>query len=174
MSHVSIDQKFRRIKLLILDVDGVLTDGKIWLTPDGNEMKSFHAHDGMGIKNLQKTGIPVAVISSRNSSIVTKRMHELGVTHIYQGQTTKLSAFEELVSLLNIPKDAIAYVGDDLVDLPVMEQVGLSIAVANAVTSVKEQADWQTQTMGGHGAVREVCDRLIQLSSKNPTFDDLL
>lgn len=166
MSNDSITEKFRRIQLLILDVDGVLTDGKIWLTPDGSEMKSFHTHDGMGIKNLQNAGIPVAIISSRNSAIVTARMQELGVRHIYQGQTQKIVAFEELLSQLNISKDAVAYVGDDLPDLPVMKQVGLSIAVANAVTQVKQQSDWQTQQTGGHGAVREVCDMILHEQSR--------
>lgn len=158
----AIAQKIEKIKLLILDVDGVLTDGKIWLTPDGNEMKSFHTHDGMGIKNLQNAGIAVAVISSRNSPIVTTRMQELGVQHIYQGQVSKIAAFEELLSLLNLSKDAVAYVGDDLPDLPVMAQVGLSIAVANAVARVKQQSDWETQQTGGYGAVREVCDLILQ------------
>lgn len=158
----AIAQKIEKIKLLILDVDGVLTDGKIWLTPDGNEMKSFHTHDGMGIKNLQNAGIAVAVISSRNSAIVTTRMQELGVQHIYQGQVSKIAAFEELLSLLNLSKDAVAYVGDDLPDLPVMTQVGLSIAVANAVARVKQQSDWETQQIGGYGAVREVCDLILQ------------
>ncbi len=158
----AIAQKIQKIKLLILDVDGVLTDGKIWLTPDGAEMKSFHTHDGMGIKNLQNAGIPVAVISSRTSPIVTTRMQELGVKYIYQGQASKTAAFEALLSLLNLSKDAVAYVGDDLPDLPVMNQVGFSIAVANAVARVKQQSDWETQQTGGHGAVREVCDLLLQ------------
>lgn len=156
-----IEQKIRNIKLLILDVDGVLTDGKIWLTPNGDEMKSFHIHDGMGIKNLQNAGIPIAIISNRKSSIVTARMQELGVQHIYQGKASKISVFEALLSQLNLSKNTVAYVGDDLADLPVMEQVGLSIAVANAVAQVKEQSDWQTKKIGGNGAVREVCDMIL-------------
>lgn len=151
-----------KVKLLILDVDGVLTDGKIWFTPDGQEVKAFHIHDGMGITQLQQAGIPVAIITSRNSTIVTTRMRELGVNHVYQGQISKMAAFEQLLEKLDLTPEAVAYVGDDLADLPVMQRVGLSIAVANAVAPIKQQADWETEHHGGQGAVREVCDLILE------------
>ena len=159
-------EKFRNIKLLILDVDGVLTDGKIWLTANGEEMKSFHTHDGLGIQSLQRAGILIAIISSRQSVIVEHRMQELGVTHVYQGQASKIAAFETLITKLRLPEDATAYVGDDLPDLPVMTKVGLSIAVNNAVAPVKACADWHTQRNGGEGAVREVCDMILASQNK--------
>ena len=161
MSTPDLISKARAIQLLILDVDGVLTDGKIWMTADGQEMKSFHIHDGLGIQLLQQAGIKVAIISGRHCPVVTRRMKALGVEHVYQGQSLKTKALNELMLLLQLPPQSIAYVGDDLVDLPVMTQVGLSIAVANAVTAVKQQAMWQTHHPGGHGAVREVCDFIL-------------
>lgn len=167
MSASIIINKVRRIKLLILDVDGVLTDGRIWITPDGQEAKFFHTHDGLGIKLLQKAGINVAVISGRSSPVVNLRMKELGIDHIYQGQTSKITAFEELINHFNLTAEAIAYMGDDIIDLPVMKQVGLSIAVANAVSDVKSQADWLTQKTGGQGAVREVCDLILNVHANH-------
>ncbi|OGO92034.1 MAG: phenylphosphate carboxylase subunit delta [Coxiella sp. RIFCSPHIGHO2_12_FULL_44_14] len=159
-----VKKKASRIRLLILDVDGVLTDGHLWMTEQGEYMKAFHIHDGLGIKRLQEAGITVAIISSRQSNIVTQRMQALGVKHIYQGVETKITALQALSTQLNISLESIAYVGDDEVDLPIMEQVGLSIAVANAVESVKKQADWQTIRPGGQGAVREVCDIILATS----------
>lgn len=156
-----ISQKASKIKLLILDVDGVLTDGKIWMTADGKEAKSFHIHDGLGIKQLQAAGIKIAIISGRSCPIVSSRMKELGVEHVYQGQDSKTIVLEKLMRQLNLPSEAIAYVGDDLIDLPIMERVGFSVAVANAVIAVKQRADWQTMNVGGQGAVREVCDLIL-------------
>jgi 3-deoxy-D-manno-octulosonate 8-phosphate phosphatase (KDO 8-P phosphatase) len=149
------------IKCLILDVDGVLTDGTIWITEQGTEIKRFHIHDGVGIKNLQKAGIEVAIISGRHSASVTKRMAELQITHVYQACSDKLVVFHQLINKLGISALETAYMGDDLPDLAVMKAVGLSIAVANACQEVKEIAHWQTTKKGGEGAVREVCDRLL-------------
>lgn len=149
------------IKCLILDVDGVLTDGTIWLTEHGTELKRFHIHDGVGIKRLQNRGIIVAIISGRSSGSVTARMAELQVKHVYQGCADKLPVFNELIHQLGLQPAEVAYMGDDLPDLPVMERVGLSIAVANACPEVKAIADWHTEKSGGRGAVREACDRLL-------------
>lgn len=149
------------IKLLILDVDGVLTNGAITYTSEGHEIKSFHVHDGLGMKRLMQSGVEIAIITSRKSTIVEKRMNELGVKHLYQGQKNKLAAFEELLTKLTLTKEQVAYCGDDLPDLVVMEQVALPIAVANAVDEVKAIAKWQTQKLGGQGAVREICERLL-------------
>ena len=162
MMNSTIAGKASQIKLLILDVDGVLTDGKLWFTSEGQEMKSFHVHDGMGMTRLQQAGIPIAIITSRNSPIVSTRMQELGVQQVYQGQKSKSSAFEELLQKFNLTPSAVAYVGDDLPDLPVMQRVGLSVAVANATTPIKQQADWQTKNNGREGAVREVCEMILK------------
>lgn len=159
------------IKLLILDVDGVLTDGKLYFSSQGETIKAFHVHDGLGIKQLMALGVVVAIISSRNSEIVSLRMQELGVTHVYQGQKNKLLAFEKLLAELQLTDDQVAYVGDDLPDLPVMQRVGLAIAVANAVPEIKAIADWQCQQRGGDGAVREVSDRLCQMLTTSLTSE---
>lgn len=154
-------KKAKNIKLLLLDVDGVLTNGQIYLLPDGSEIKVFNSQDGHGIKCVQRQGIVVAIISGRNSSACAKRMQELGVTHVFLGIHEKLPIFEKLLNELQLTKMQCAYVGDDVPDLPIMEQVGLKIAVKNAVASVKTIADWETNLKGGKGAVREVCELLM-------------
>ena len=156
-------EKAKQIQLLILDVDGVLTDGKIWLLPDGDETKCFHIQDGLGITHIQKAGIQVAVISGRNSKIVQRRMHELNVAHVFQGVDDKLPVFQTLLKKLNITAKQAAYVGDDFPDIPILKKVGLSIAVNNAVNDVKHLCDWHTHKSGGEGAVREVCDLLLKV-----------
>jgi 3-deoxy-D-manno-octulosonate 8-phosphate phosphatase (KDO 8-P phosphatase) len=150
------------IKLLILDVDGVLTDGKLFFDHQGNEYKSFNAQDGHGIKLLRQTGVEVAVISGRRSQAVELRMNSLGITHVYQGHEDKRAAFQELLAALAITPEHVAYVGDDLLDLPIMTQVGLAMAVDNAVDTVKQYAHGCTVRGGGHGAVREVCELIMQ------------
>jgi 3-deoxy-D-manno-octulosonate 8-phosphate phosphatase (KDO 8-P phosphatase) len=164
-------EQARRIRLLILDVDGVLTDGKLFFDYQGNEYKSFHARDGHGMKMLQQSGVVIAVISGRESPIVTLRMQSLGVTHVYQGQEDKRAAFNALLEKLALSSDEVAYVGDDVIDLPVMMHVGLAIAVADANEAVKACADWNTTLNGGVGAVREVCDLILQAQDK---FEPLL
>ncbi len=153
------------IKCLILDVDGVLTDGGVWLTDQGVELKRFHIHDGLGIKRIQSAGIEVAIISGRASLSVSLRMAELNVTHVYQGSQDKLKTFYDLIHQLNIKATEVAYMGDDLPDLPVMQVVGLSIAVANACAEVKAIAHWHTQKSGGDGAVREACERILAMQT---------
>lgn len=156
------------IKCLILDVDGVLTDGGIWITEQGVELKRFHIQDGLGIKRLQSAGIIVAIISGRQSACVTARMSELQVKYVYQGCADKLATFKLLLKELRLQPTEVAYMGDDLPDLPVMEVVGLSIAVANACPEVKAIARWHTIKNGGEGAVREICDRLIKTAAIAP------
>ena len=170
-SLVSITEKAKKLKLLILDVDGVLTDGKLFFDNDGNEYKSFHARDGHGIKLLRQTGVEVAVISGRKSNSVALRMKSLGIEHVYQGHENKLAAFNEVLQKLNITPDQAAHMGDDLLDLPLMTRVGLSIAVADANFAVVARADWCTLLSGGNGAVREVCDFIMQAQGH---FDDVL
>lgn len=154
--------KFRQIKLLILDVDGVLTDGRLWYSADGEMLKIFHVQDGLGIKRLLRSGVEVAIISSReNQEAVFQRANELGISHVFQGEHDKCIPYEQLLSKLKLNKKEVAYVGDDLPDLPVMQRVGIAIAVANAVPLVLLSAHWSTKKCGGEGAVREVCDLIV-------------
>lgn len=150
------------IQLLVCDVDGVLSDGRIYMGNDGEELKTFHTHDGFGIKALLNVGIDVAVITGRESHIVQRRMEALGVQHIYQGQGNKLPAFEDLLDKLDLSAAQAAYIGDDVIDLPVMKSAALGIAVANSHPLVLQHANWITRTRGGEGAVREICDLLLQ------------
>lgn len=157
-----IFQKAAAIKLLILDVDGVLTNGKIYFTESGAEYKAFNTKDGLGIKLLLKTGVTIGIISGRESASVEQRLRPLGVKYIYQKQNNKLLALKKLTTKLKLTKQQIAYVGDDLTDLPILTQVGLSIAVADADDFVKQHVDWITKSPGGMGAVREACELIMQ------------
>ncbi|MEP6940510.1 MAG: 3-deoxy-manno-octulosonate-8-phosphatase KdsC [Rudaea sp.] len=150
-----------RIRLALFDVDGVLTDGKLWYSADGKELKSFHSQDGLGMKRLMANGVEIGVITARMSHIVTERTAELGIVHVYQGQESKRECYEHLISALKLLPDQVSYMGDDVVDLPVMQRVGLAIAPANAHPWVSARAHWQTKLAGGAGAAREVCDLLM-------------
>lgn len=154
--------KAARLKLLILDVDGVLTDGRLFFDNQGLEYKCFHARDGHGIKLLRQTGVEVAVISGRKSNSVALRMQSLGIEHVYQGYENKIAAFEDLMQKLGVDPDQVAHVGDDVLDLPIMTRVGLAIAVDDANFAVKQRSHWCTTLPGGQGAVREVCDLIMQ------------
>jgi len=166
-----IIEKARNLKLLILDVDGVLTDGRLFFDDQGKEYKCFHARDGHGIKLLRQSGVEVAAISGRRSNSVAIRMKNLGVEYVYQGHEDKVAAFNEIIQALSIKPEQVAHVGDDLIDLPIMTRVGLSIAVSDANFAVKEYADWCTETPGGLGAVREICDFIMQSQG---TFEAVL
>lgn len=163
--------KVQRLKLLILDVDGVLTDGRLFFDDRGKEYKCFHARDGHGIKLLRHSGVEVAVISGRKSNSVAIRMQNLGVELVYQGHENKRAAFSEVLQRLQLQPEQVAHVGDDVLDLPIMTQVGFAVAVADAHFAVKQRADWCTESMGGMGAVREVCDLIMQVQG---TFDEAL
>jgi 3-deoxy-D-manno-octulosonate 8-phosphate phosphatase (KDO 8-P phosphatase) len=164
-------EKAKKLKLLILDVDGVLTDGKLFFDNEGIEYKSFHSRDGHGIKLLRQTGVEVAVISGRKSNSVALRMKNLGIELVYQGHESKTAAFNEIIEKTGIAPEHAAHVGDDLMDLPVMIRVGLAIAVRDANFAVKQRADWCTTLPGGHGAVREVCDFIMQAQG---SFDEIV
>jgi 3-deoxy-D-manno-octulosonate 8-phosphate phosphatase (KDO 8-P phosphatase) len=164
-------EKIKQLKLLILDVDGVLTDGRLFFDQQGNEYKCFHARDGHGLKLLKQTGVEIAVISGRSSPTVALRMKNLGIEHVYQGHENKRMAFQEILQNLQLSPNQVAHVGDDLLDLPIMTQVGFAIAVQDANFAVKQYADWCTQTLGGQGAVREVCDLIMQVQG---SFDKVL
>ena len=159
-------EKAARIRLLIFDVDGVLTDGSLFLGDDGQEYKAFHSRDGHGIKMLLSHGMEVAIITGRTSEVVKHRMANLGVKRLYQGQHDKTEAFRELLAEMDLSADQVAYVGDDVVDLPVMRQVGLAIAVQDAHPLVKKHAHWQTPSGGGRGAGRDVCEMLLEAMGK--------
>lgn len=154
--------KAAAIKLLICDVDGVMTDGRLFFGDNGMEYKAFHSRDGLGIMMLQSSGIPLAIITARTSNVVTHRMKNLNIDFVFQGQLNKVKAFEQVCQQLDLKPEQVAYVGDDLVDMPVMKKVGLSIAVCDAHEHVKHFADWTTYQNGGHGAVRDVCELLME------------
>lgn len=149
------------IKLLVLDVDGVLTDGRLWYGPDGEQIKGFHVRDGLGIKSVLAAGIEVAVISGRDSRAVALRCAELGIRHVFQGCEDKRAAFDSLCATLGIDASAVACIGDDTPDLPLLVRAGVGIAVADGHPSVRAAASRVTLLPGGHGAVREVCDWLL-------------
>ncbi len=155
-------EKAKKIKLVIFDVDGVLTDGSIIIGDQGEEYKAFNSRDGHGMKLLQYTGVELAVITGRTSMVVEHRMASLGINYVFQGQRVKLPAFEELIKALRLKPEQCAYVGDDWVDLAVMRRVGLAIAVHDADALVKEQAHWVTPSKGGRGAAREVCELIMK------------
>jgi len=156
-----IKNKAQKIKLLILDVDGVLTDGMLNYGPQGELFKQFNVKDGVGIKLLQQQGIVVAVITAKDSQPLTQRMKDLSIDHFYPACDNKIKAFSELLTVLSLDKDQAAYVGDDVIDCQVMAQVGLAIAVQDAHDFVKQTADVITHAKGGQGVAREVADLLL-------------
>lgn len=155
-------EKTKQIKLVIFDVDGVLTDGRIIIGDEGEEYKAFHSRDGHGMKLLQYTDVEIGIITGRTSMVVEHRMASLGINYVFQGQKVKLPAFEELIKALNLKPEQCAYVGDDWVDLAIMRRVGLAIAVQDADPIVKKHAHWITPSKGGHGAAREVCELIME------------
>lgn len=154
------------VRLVAFDIDGVFTDGRFWLSDDGIESKCFHTQDGFGIRQLLKAGIEVAVISGRPSAAVERRMAELDVKHVILACPDKTAAFDELSEKLGISGDDAVFVGDDIPDLPLLSKVGHPFAVANAVRAVREYCDYITAANGGHGAVREVCERVLAAHRK--------
>jgi 3-deoxy-D-manno-octulosonate 8-phosphate phosphatase (KDO 8-P phosphatase) len=154
------------IRLLVLDVDGVLTDGRLYFGARGEALKAFHVRDGVGLKLLQQAGLTVAVISGRRSRMVAARCRELGVRHVRQGVGDKLAALRQLCARLKLTPAACACVGDDLPDVPLMRAAALSFAVADAHRSARRVADVVTRLRGGQGAVREVCDHLLALKAR--------
>ncbi len=166
-----IIEKAKMIRCVICDVDGVLTDGLLYIDNDGNEQKAFNVQDGMGLKFLMAADIEVAVITTSRNAVIDHRMQQLGIRHYYKGQVDKRAAYQQLKLKLKLNDNEFAYIGDDLPDLGIIRQVGLSVAVANAVNQVKEFAHWHTQSHGGRGAVREVCDFILNVQNKQ---DDAL
>lgn len=161
----------KKIKLVVFDVDGVLTDGSLFFGDDGQEYKAFYSRDGLGIKLLQRTGVEVGIITARSSQLVNHRMENLGIEHLYQGRLDKIAAFKEMITKLNVSPEQTAYAGDDVVDLPVMKQAGLAIAVQDAHPFVKKHAHWITEHNGGRGAARDVCELIMEAQG---TLDEQL
>ena len=166
LNKEALEGKAKKIKFLLLDVDGIMTDGRIFLDGQGNEFKSFHIHDGHGIYLLKKSGIEVGIISGRSSKAVEYRARELNIKEVYQGATDKVKVYEEIKSRYNLDNDSIAFMGDDLIDLPLLNIVGFSVTAADAVSAVKEVVDMITEKNGGEGAVREVIDFILNTKSK--------
>ncbi len=159
-------EKIKRIKILLLDVDGVLTDGRIILDDSGKETKSFDVKDGHGIKLILRSGIRVGFITSRRSAVVSKRAGELGIEYVYQGAINKLEAFDDIIKKNHFKEADAAFIGDDLVDIPVLKRAGFAACVSDAVDEVKEVADYIASNPGGRGAVREVCDFILKAQDK--------
>lgn len=159
-------QKAAAIRLAVFDVDGVLTGGEIIYQGNGVEQKVFHVQDGLGLKLLMRGGCEVGIITSRTSAIVTARMQELGITRVHQGVDDKRRCLQDMMQAVGVRPEQTAYTGDDLIDLPAMRQCGLAIAVANAHPFVRSQADWVSTRAGGAGAVREICDLILDAQGR--------
>ncbi len=159
---MDLKQRAARIKLVVFDVDGVLTDGRLYYGAGGEELKVFHVHDGFGLKRLQKAGVTIAIISGRDSAAVTRRMRDLGIEHVFQGDEDKLPLLERLLATLGLSFEQAACVGDDLPDLPLLKHAGLATAVSNAQPQLKAVAHHVTGAHGGLGAAREVCDLILE------------
>lgn len=164
-------EKAANIKLVIFDVDGVLTDSSLFIGDDGQEYKAFNSKDGHGMRMLQDGGVEIAIITGRVSNVVEHRMRDLGIKRVYQGKREKLPAYEELLKEVQLSHEEVAYVGDDVVDLPVMCKVGLAICVQDAHPLVKRHAHWITERAGGKGAGRDVCELILEARGK---LDDML
>lgn len=159
---VSAAHRASSVSAIIFDVDGVLTDGGLYRSDDGQEIKRFHATDGLGMRMLADAGVEIAIITGRTSEVVTHRCRELRIEHVYQGQTDKLEAFEKLSEKLQLTPTQFAYMGDDIIDLPVMKRVGLALTVPDACDEISAIAHWTSNRLGGHGAAREACELLLK------------
>ena len=167
-TNQSLQSKAKKIKLLLLDVDGVLTDGRIILDNQGNEYKAFYVRDGHGIKLAQKAGIMVGIITGRISEVVNVRARELGIQEVHQGAHEKIAVYDALLSKYGFRDDEVAYIGDDIVDSDIFKRVGIAAAVADADPAVKPQANMVTKAAGGRGAVREVINLILKSQGRLP------
>ena len=165
----AIFDQAKRIKMIIFDVDGVLTDGTLYLADDGQEYKSFNSLDGHGMKMLKNSGVALAIITGRTSKVVLHRAQNLGVDHLYQGCHDKLETYQELLNKIQLEPAETAFMGDDVIDLPVMRRCGLALCVPAAPALVKQHAHYVTENGGGRGAVREVCEIIMRAQG---TYDD--
>lgn len=162
----NIDARAKRIKLLLVDCDGVLTDGRLWLTADGDEQKTFHVRDGQGISLFHRAGLRTGIISGRASSAVDRRAQDLKMSYVRQYAKDKVKALDEILAEAGVLANECAYIGDDVADIQVMNRVGLAVAVADAVEETKQSAHYVTELRGGQGAVREVCDLILKAQGR--------
>jgi 3-deoxy-D-manno-octulosonate 8-phosphate phosphatase (KDO 8-P phosphatase) len=162
----NLQTKAKKIKLLLLDVDGVLTDGTIILDNQGNELKAFHVRDGHGIKLAQRSGIAIGIITGRKSEVVNIRARELGIQEVYQGAHEKILAYESVIAKYGVEDSEVAYIGDDIVDVEVFKRVGMAVGVADADPSIRPHVDLITKTEGGRGAVREFINFVLKSQGK--------
>lgn len=164
-------EKAQQVRLLALDVDGIMTDGRLYFDQTGQEMKAFSTRDGMGIKALQRCGIAVALITGRQSAMVSQRADELGIELVFQGSDNKSRALQALLQTTGLSARQVCYAGDDWIDLPVLKQVGFSVAVADADPWVRQNVDWVSEEAGGMGAVRALCNLILAAQGR---IDNLL
>ena len=168
--HTQVLAKARNIKLLVLDVDGIMTDGKLLYGTDGEAIKAFHVLDGHGIRMLLQYGIEVGIISARQSPMVTKRASDLGIQYVQQGIHDKYKALTSLLKQLNLHEKDCCYMGDDVIDLPVLTKVGFAVSVPNSHPEVALRVDFITKANGGNGAVREICDLILRAQNHYDTM----
>lgn len=166
MLKKSYKEKLKGIKMLILDVDGVMTDGGIIMDSQGNELKKFNVRDGHGIKVIQRYGIKVAILTGRKSKVVEYRAKDLDIKDVYQKVFNKKEVFEKILVKHKLSANEVAYMGDDIIDIPVLKRVGFSAAVADAVDVVKKSVDYIAKNRGGNGAVREICEMILKAQDK--------
>jgi 3-deoxy-D-manno-octulosonate 8-phosphate phosphatase (KDO 8-P phosphatase) len=166
-----IERRAARIRLLLMDCDGVLTDGRITLVGDGDEEKSFHTRDGHGIVLLHRAGLRSGIISGRTSTLVERRARELGMHYVKQGTWDKIKEFEEVLSEAGVEESEVAFIGDDVTDIPLMQRSELAVAVADAVEETRRASHYVTEMPGGFGAVREVCELILKAQGH---WDDLM
>ena len=163
---MSLQEKAFPVRLLLFDVDGVLTDGKIVVHPDGSESKRFDIRDGMGIVCAQRAGLKTGLLSARSSATTIVRAAQLGISIVYQNVARKLDAYEEILRVERLADREVAYMGDDLFDAPVLARAGLSAAPADAIEEIRQQVDWVSRASGGDGAVRELVELVLRLQGK--------
>lgn len=166
VKRLKLERKAKKVKLLILDVDGVMTDGRIILDNNGNEIKAFHVRDGHGIKMAQTAGIKIAIITGRKSEVVKRRTFELGIKDVYQKALNKIAIYERLLKKYGMKNEEVAFIGDDINDLPILNIVGFSVAVSDADTHIRKKVDYVTEMGGGQGAVREAIDIILKAQGK--------
>jgi 3-deoxy-D-manno-octulosonate 8-phosphate phosphatase (KDO 8-P phosphatase) len=166
MEETEIEKRAARVKLLLMDCDGVLTDGRITLLPDGDEQKSFHTRDGHGLVLLHRAGLRSGIISGRTSTAVERRARDLGITYVRQGTFDKIVEFEEVLAAARVEEAETAFIGDDVTDIPLMQRVGLAVAVADATEETRAAAHYVTEQRGGFGAVREVAELILKAQGR--------
>lgn len=164
----NIEERAKKIKVVVFDVDGIMTNGGLGLSDDGQEFKTFHSHDGLGMKLLRNTGIRIAIVTGRDSQVVVKRAENIKASHVYQGVEDKLEVFNQLLIDMDVSAEECVFMGDDVIDIPPIRRCGLGVTVPHAMPLVKEYAHYITSKEAGHGAIREVCELIMKAQG---TFD---